>query len=148
MLEEMIARADMATTSVHLYAPDVDDGDDVDIHDPKVWAAGNPGLACGIKSTSYMADEAGRVEATPSDLGGFYAFDLNLPRTPSREVIFSVADLDGCTVDVDDLPARQGPAVVGLDMGEATMARPARRLPCGRPPAASNAGWDLATCRA
>ena len=128
MLEEMIARADMATTSVHLYAPDVDDGDDVDIHDPEVWAAGNPGLACGIKSASYMADEAGRVEATPSDLGTFYAFDLNLPRAPSREVIFTVGDLDGCTVDAEDLPARQGPAVIGLDMGEATSASAATAL--------------------
>ena len=50
MLEEMIDRRELETTAVHLHAPDVADGDDVDIHDPQVWAAGNPGLVCGIKS--------------------------------------------------------------------------------------------------
>ncbi|MCY4666112.1 MAG: terminase large subunit, partial [Acidimicrobiaceae bacterium] len=89
MLEEMIARRDLAAAAVHLYAPDVDDDDDVDIHDPAVWAAGNPGLACGIKSKSYMADEAARVTATPSDRATFVAFDLNLPQSPTREMIFS-----------------------------------------------------------
>ena len=122
LLEEMLARADLDTTAVHLFAPDVEDGDDVDIHDPKIWAAGNPGLLCGIKSTEYMVDEASRVEASPSDLGTFYAFDLNLPRAPSREVIFTVGDLDAITVAAEDMPARSGSAVVGLDMGEATSA--------------------------
>ena len=108
MLEEMIGRADMATASVHLYAPDVEDGDDVDIHDPRVWAAGNPGLAVGIKSSTYMRDEAGRVEASPSDLALFQAFDLNMPRSPTRELIFTPGDLDGNVVDAEDLPARPG----------------------------------------
>ena len=128
MLEEMIGRADLATTSIHLHAPDIEDGDDVDIHDPEVWAAGNPGLAFGIKSMSYMSDEAARVESTPSDLGGFLAFDLNVPRAPSREVIFTVGDLDAITVDPEDMPDRSGPAVVGLDVGEATSATAAAVL--------------------
>ena len=120
MLQEMIDRRELPTTAVHLYAPEVADGDEVDIHDPAVWAAGNPGLAAGIKSAAYMADEAARVEATPSDRASFLAFDLNLPQSPTREVIFTVGDWRRCTVDA--LPQRSGPVVVGLDMGEATSA--------------------------
>ena len=67
-----------------------------------------------------MADEARRVEATPSDRASFLAFDLNLPQSPTREMIFTVGDWRRCTVD--ELPARSGPVVVGLDMGEATSA--------------------------
>ena len=118
MLEEMIDRRDLPTTSVHLYAPDGAEGGDVDITDPAVWAAGNPGIAAGIKSAGYMADEAARVMATPSDLATFRAYDLNLPGTPSREMIFSPADLQGCYVG--ELPERVGACYVGLDFGGAT----------------------------
>ena len=114
MVEELIDRSDMPTTAVHLYAPE---SDDVDIHDPQVWAAGNPGLAVGIKSERYMADEANRVEATPADRASFLSFDLNLPQSPTREMIFSLADWNRCVVD--ELPQRVGQAVLGLDIGEA-----------------------------
>ena len=120
MLEEMLDRRDLPGTAVHLYAPDIAAGDDVDVRDPAVWAAGNPGIAAGIKSAQYMHDEAVRVEATPSDRSSFLAFDLNLPQSPSREVIFAVADYRGCTVE--ELPERQGLVCLGLDMGEATSA--------------------------
>ena len=118
MLEEMIERRDLPTCSVHLFAPDAHQGDDVDVADPAIWAAGNPGLRVGIKSGTYMEAEAARVLATPSDLGSFLAYDLNLPQAPSREMIFSPTDLVGCQVDV--LPDREGPCFVGLDCGEAT----------------------------
>ena len=118
MLEEMILRKGMAQTAVHLYAPDVPMGGDVDILDRKVWAAGNPGLAVGIKSKTYMAAEAARVLATPSDLSSFLAFDLNLPQSPTREMIFTPSDLRGCYVE--ELPERDGPCYVGLDFGGAT----------------------------
>ena len=118
MLEEMIERRDLPTCSVHLYAPDADQGDDVDIADPAIWAEGNPGLRVRIKSADYMQAEAARVLATPSDLGSFLAYDLNLPQAPSREMIFSPTDLVGC--QVDELPAREGPCWIGLDCGEAT----------------------------
>lgn len=120
MLEEMIDRADLPTCSVHLYAPEAGEAGEVDFADPAVWEAGNPGLAVGIKSMQYMADEAARVEATPSDRASFVAFDLNLPQSPTREVIFEVADYRKCVVD--ELPARAGTAVVGFDFGEATSA--------------------------
>ena len=118
LLEEMIERRDLPTCAVHLYAPEVAEGEAVDIHDPAVWAAGNPGIAAGIKSAEWMRDEAARVEATPSDRATFLAFDLNLPQSPTREVIFDVSDYQGCLVE--DLPPRQGLVCIGLDMGEAT----------------------------
>ena len=120
LLEEMLDRADLPTCVVHLYAPDVPEGSDVDIHDREIWAAGNPGLdpAIGIKQMSYMIAEVMRVEKTPSDLASFMAYDLNLPQTPSREMIFAPADLRQCYVDV--LPERRGPAYLGFDFGGAT----------------------------
>ena len=120
MLEEMIERQDLSTCAVHLYAPEIPEDGEIDIHDTAVWAAGNPGLACGIKSTSYMTDEARRVDATPSDRASFVAFDLNLPQSPTREMIFEVADYRRCIVE--ELPPRRGPVCLGLDMGEATSA--------------------------
>ncbi len=117
LLEELLERQNLPTTAVHLYAPD---GEDVDIHSPEVWAAGNPGIPCGIKSAEWMRDEAARVEATPSDRSTFLAFDLNLPQSPTREMIFTLSDYRGCLVD--ELPPRQGVVCLGLDMGEATAA--------------------------
>ena len=120
MLEEMIERRDLPTCAVHLYAPDVIQGAAVDIHDRRVWAAGNPGIAAGIKSLDYMEAESARVAVTPTDLSTFLAFDLNLPQAPSREMIFAPADLTACFVD--DLPERAGNCYLGLDFGEATSA--------------------------
>ena len=120
MLEEMLDRRELPTTAVHFYAPDVAEGADVDITDPAVWAAGNPGLATGIKAADYMADEAARVLSTPSDMATFKAYDLNLLQSPTREMIFSLTDLHGCYVDV--LPERAGPCYLGLDFGGATSA--------------------------
>ena len=124
MLEEMVDRADMPTCAIHLYAPESDTV--VDIHDPEVWAAGNPGLALGIKSARYMGDEANRVEATPADRASFLAFDLNLPQSPVREMIFSLADWSRCVVG--ELPPRSGPAVLGFDIGEAQSATAAAAI--------------------
>ena len=120
MLEEMIERRELPTCAVHLYAPDVIEGAAVDIHDRKVWAAGNPGLATGIKALEYMEAESARIEVTPTDLSSFLAFDLNLPQAPTREMIFAPADLTACFVE--ELPERAGPCYLGLDFGEATSA--------------------------
>ena len=118
MLEEMLERRDLPTCSVHIYAPELPETGEVDIHSPETWAAGNPGIACGIKSAAWMQDEADRVEATPSDRSSFLAYDLNLPQSPTREMIFSLSDLQGC--HVGELPPREGRACLGLDMGGAT----------------------------
>ena len=118
MLEEMLERRELPTCAVHHYAPDVVQGADVDIHDRKIWAAGNPGLATGIKALDYMAAESARVAVTPSDLNSFLAFDLNLPQSPTREMIFAPSDLTACVAE--ELPERAGPCYLGLDFGGAT----------------------------
>ena len=118
MLEEMLERRELPTCAVHHYAPDVIQGADVDIHDRRIWAAGNPGLATGIKATEYMAAESQRVAVTPTDLASFLAFDLNLPQSPTREMIFAPADLTACVAE--ELPERAGPCYLGLDFGGAT----------------------------
>ena len=118
MLEEMLERRELPTCAVHHYAPDVVQGAAVDIHDRKIWAAGNPGIAAGIKSLDYMEAESARVAVTPTDLSTFLAYDLNLPQLPSREMIFAPSDLTACFVD--ELPERRGPCFLGIDFGEAT----------------------------
>ena len=118
MLEEMLERRELPTCTVHHYAPDVVQGAAVDIHDRKIWAAGNPGLAVGIKALDYMVAESARVAVTPTDLSTFLAFDLNLPQSPTREMIFAPADLTACVVE--ELPERAGPCYLGLDFGGAT----------------------------
>ena len=118
MLEEMLDRRDLPTCAIHHYAPDTIQGAAVDIQDRKIWAAGNPGIAAGIKSEAYMVAESTRVMVTPMDLNSFLAFDLNLPQKPTREMIFAPSDLTACVVD--ELPERAGPCYVGIDFGEAT----------------------------
>ena len=118
MLEEMLERRELPTCAVHLHAPDVIQGADVDIHNREIWAAGNPGLATGIKALDYMAAEAARVAVTPTDLASFLAFDLNLPQSPTREMIFAPSDLTACVTE--ELPERAGPCYLGLDFGGAT----------------------------
>ena len=113
MLEEMIERRELPTCSVHHYAPDVVQGADVDIHDRRIWAT-------GIKALAYMEAESAGVAVTPTDLSTFLAFDLNLPQSPTREIIFAPADLTACVVE--ELPERAGPCFLGLDFGEATSA--------------------------
>lgn len=113
---EMIKRQGDRATVVHLYqAPE-----DCMLDDRAAWHAANPGLSCGIKSMSYMADEARRVLATPSDQAHFRAFDLNQPQSPAREMICSLADWKSCVVPADDLPERDGKVIVGFDLGGST----------------------------
>ena len=57
---------------------------------------------------------------TPSDEASFRAFDLNLPQSPSVEMLCPVAEMRACFVKPEALPARSGPCFIGLDIGEAT----------------------------
>ena len=84
------------------------------LDDPAAWRAANPGLGT-IKSESYMRDEARRVSVTTLDQSAFRALDLNQPVSESARLVCDPADLVACESDV--LPARDGPAFVGLDLG-------------------------------
>ena len=96
---------------VHLFQA----GSRARLDDESAWRAANPGIAAGIKSARYMADEARRVAITTSDQASFRALDLNRPSTPSTELLVSVDDFLDC--ETEDLPARDGPCFVGVDLG-------------------------------
>lgn len=88
-----------------------------DMTDPEEWHKGNPGLASGIKSLSYMQDAAARAAGSPQDALAFRTYDLNSPGNPSADVIVDVADWQRCVGD--ELPPATGPCYVGLDIGGA-----------------------------
>ena len=90
------------------------------LDDRRAWNAANPGLRAGIKSLSYMEAEARRVLQTPSDEASFRALDLNLPQSPTVEMLCPVDEMRACFVKPDALPERSGPCFIGLDIGEAT----------------------------
>ncbi len=109
---ELLARKGETGVAVHHYAADPA----LPLDSPEAWAQANPGLDT-IKSRAYMQHEATRVLAIPADQSSFRAFDLNLPQDPSREMICSVRDWLRCVVPADELPPRDGPCVVGFDLG-------------------------------
>ena len=113
MFRELSERADGAAVRFIEHAAPVDAA----IDDVSAWHAANPGLADGIKSESYMRDAARRSLASPADQAAFRAYDLNQPQAPSREMIVSLNDWQGCIVAADDLPARAGECVLGFDLG-------------------------------
>ena len=115
-IPEIMARKNDRGVIVHHFA--AKDGCALD--DRRAWNAANPGLRAGIKSLSYMQAEARRVLQTPSDEASFRAFDLNLPQSPSVEMLCPVAEMRACFVKPEALPARSGPCFIGLDIGEAT----------------------------
>ena len=110
---EIVTRKDDPGVAVHLFQPEPDCALDSEA----AWHAANPGLKCSIKSIDYMRAEARRVLATPSDQSSFRALDLNLPGSPSREMVCSPADWTACTVHARELPARSGPCYIGFDAG-------------------------------
>ena len=114
MFSELAARhADPAVHWVEYAAPD---GGALD--DPVTWAAANPGLASGIKSLEHMQDRARAVAASPLDQASFRAHDLNLPQSPSRELLCDPDDWRACEVSTPaELPPRDGDCVVGFDLG-------------------------------
>ena len=112
--QEMLERAGQPGIAVHHYAAPEACG----LDDESAWHSANPGLACGIKSLSYMQDEARRVSSTPADQAAFRAYDLNQPQSPSRVMLCDTADWRACEVDI--LPARSGNCVVGFDLGGST----------------------------
>ena len=114
MFTELAMRAeDPAVHWVEYAAPD---GGALD--DPATWSAANPGLASGIKSLEHMQDRARAVAASPLDQASFRAHDLNLPQSPSRELLCDPDDWRACEVSTPaELPPRDGSCVVGFDLG-------------------------------
>ena len=111
MFSEMAERAGEPGVVWHEYAAP----DDCALDDEQAWHQANPGLATGIKSLRYMEDASRKAITIPADAASFRAYDLNQPRSPSVETICSAQDWQAC--EVDDLPPRDGYAVVGFDIG-------------------------------
>ena len=110
---EIVKRRDDPGVAVHLHQPP----EDCALDDEAAWHAANPGLAAGIKSIDYMRAEARRVLTTTADQASFRALDLNLPGSPSREMVCSPDDWSACTVPQEKLPARSGACFIGFDAG-------------------------------
>lgn len=110
-VDEILGRPRAAgKLAVHHYRADPD----LPIDDPKNWKMANPGLG-SIKATAYMRDESARVLLVPSDQASFRAHDLNLPGEPAAELVCSVEAWRRC--ETGDLPGRDGPCTIGLDLG-------------------------------
>ena len=111
MMAELRAREGEPGVCWHGFCTDLA----ADPVDPAVWAAGNPGLADGIKSVAYMRDMARRAVQNPADMASFRAFDLNSPQNPDRVMLVSMDQWN--TVKELQVPERSGPCVVGVDLG-------------------------------
>ena len=111
---EILARRGDPALAIHLYQCDPDAA----LDDEAAWKASNPGLG-SIKSIEYMRNESRRVAVTVSDRGSFAALDMNLPQSPSREMLCDPADLNQCFVEADEMPQRSGSCFIGVDIGEA-----------------------------
>ena len=110
---EILSRRGAAGLAVHHYTADPD----LAIDDPLAWRQANPGLGT-IKSVEYMRDEAVRVLAIPSDEPSFIAHDLNRAGSVSGELVCAVSTWKSCEAPAEDLPPRDGPACLGIDIGD------------------------------
>ena len=111
MVEELLERREESGVVVHLYEAEPT----ADYRDPQTWAAGNPGLAGGIKSVSYMEHAARRAAKSPSDLAHFRTFELNMRGAPDRVLLVGMADWAACVEREAVYPS--GPCFVGVDLG-------------------------------
>ena len=111
MMSELRAREGEPGVCWHGYCSTMND----DPNDPAVWEASNPGLRDGIKSIAYMRDMARRAASNPADMALFRAFDLNSPQNPDRVLLVSMEQWNA--VAERPRPEREGPCVVGVDLG-------------------------------
>ena len=112
-IPEILSRRGAASLAVHHYTADPD----LAIDDPLAWRQANPGLGT-IKAVSYMRDEAERVKAVPSDEPAFVAHDLNRPGASHGELVCTPETWRGSEAPADDLPPRDGPCTLGIDIGD------------------------------
>lgn len=111
MFSELAERAGQPGVAWTEYVARVDCSYD----DVAEWHKANPGLVDGIKSIEYMQHMSRRAMVSPNDAPSFAAYDLNQPQEPSREMILTPAQWLECVVD--ELPPRDGPVAVGIDLG-------------------------------
>ena len=86
-----------------------------DLLDESNWAASNPGLSCGIKSLASMRAQAEAAAITPLDQNLFRSLMLNEKLNPNQQTIVTVDQWQACLVE--QLPPREGPCVIGWDLG-------------------------------
>ena len=106
---ELIERRYDKAVAVHLYEPPAG----ADACQPETWHSGNPGLAAGIKSLSYMEDRARMVANVPGDLALFSAEDCNIEGSVHYETLVTVADWNRLETEAE----REGGCTVGIDLG-------------------------------
>ena len=112
---EMVARRADPGVVVHLHQSDPD----LPIDDQANIRLANPGITDGIVDLKHLLSEAKRVTRTGNDLPFFRAHHLNLPGSPTAEMVATVDDWRGCEHDDLDAvaPRNDGRVVVGLDLG-------------------------------
>ena len=113
LLEEVLARAGDTDVHVTMHAA-ADDACALD--DREEWMRANPTLGV-IKSREYMERACRVAQSTPAEAAAFRSMDLNLRGTPSQGLLVSLAQWQACTVPGGELPPREGPVYVGLDIG-------------------------------
>lgn len=111
-IPEILERRGERGLAVHLYQADPD----LPVDSPDAWRQSNPGLSV-VKSLDYMRRESRRVLVSTSDQPSFRALDLNLPGAPAAELVCTPDQWRRCEVPVESLPPRDGPVVVGIDLG-------------------------------
>ena len=112
MFQEMRENSVDPSVIFHEFSADVND----DITDPATWDRGNPGLAAGIKSRDYLSTRARLAKLNPDDLASFRVYELNMFQSASPETLLLAVE-DWIPCEVDELPAREGPCFVGIDLG-------------------------------
>ena len=115
MFDELAERREEPGVVWHEYAAPAEAA----LDDEAAWAAANPALESGVKSLAYMRHQSARALASPANAPYFRSYDLNRPQAPDREMILTVAQYLECAVKPADLPPRDGPAYVGIDIGGA-----------------------------
>ena len=100
----------------HEYKAD----ENCDIEERAQWEKAHPAGTLGrVKSYSYMEARSRGAASVGSD-SNFRAHDLNLSIDPSKDPIVTVSQWNHCVVkDAAELPPREGPAFIGVDLGGA-----------------------------